>query len=132
MSFIEEYRADVLELTNKYLDKILGEIYSIYGFEKLFICNSYEGEGISFTQVAFSEDDEMITGDADTQTLFNDFISCAREVEIDDSDRDGIAVTLEMLMYNSFGFDWIITAEEVEEGTISYTVHVLESKNLDL
>lgn len=131
MSFIEEYRADVVELTNKYLDKILGEIYSVYGFEKLFIINTYEGEGISYTQIAFSDEDEMITGDAETQSLFNDFMSCAREIEIDDSDREGIAVTLEMLMYNSFGFDWIITAQEVEEGSISYTVHVLESKDLD-
>lgn len=30
MTLIEEYRSDVLELTTEYLDKLIGEIYSIY------------------------------------------------------------------------------------------------------
>ena len=34
MSIIEAYREDVLDLTTKYLDEIIGEIYSIYGFSK--------------------------------------------------------------------------------------------------
>ena len=60
MTLIEEYRSDVLELTTEYLDKLIGEIYSIYGFRRMFVVNEYEGEGISNTQLAFSEEDGII------------------------------------------------------------------------
>lgn len=131
MSLIEEYRSDVLELTTEYLDKLIGEIYSIYGFRRMFIVNEYEGEGISNTQLAFSEEDGIILTGVPLQ-IYTDLMVDSDPVEMDESDRDGICVTFEMLMYNTYGFDWVISAEEKESRDgVRYTVHVLDSDNLD-
>lgn len=131
MSLIEEYRSDVLELTTEYLDKLIGEIYSIYGFRRMIVVNEYEGEGISNTQLAFSEEDEIILTGVPLQ-IYTDLMNDSVPVEMDERDRDGICVTFEMLMYNTYGFDWVISVEEKESRDgVRYTVHVLDSDNLD-
>lgn len=131
MSLIEEYRSDVLELTTEYLDKLIGEIYSIYGFRCMIVVNEYEGEGISNTQLAFSEEDEIILTGVPLQ-IYTDLMNDSVPVEMDERDRDGICVTFEMLMYNTYGFDWVISVEEKESRDgVLYTVHVLDSDNLD-
>lgn len=131
MSLIEEYRSDVLELTTEYLDKLIGEIYSIYGFRRMFVVNEYEGEGISNTQLAFSKEDGIILSGVPLQ-IYTDLMNDSGPVEMDERDRDGICVTFEMLMYNTYGFDWVISVEEKESRDgVLYTVHVLDSDNLD-
>lgn len=135
MDMIERYRTEIVGVTNKYLDELIKEIYTSFGFTKMFVHNFYEGEGISVTTVAFHKDDEIYLFD-DLKKVFADYMEDSTHVDIDESEKDDIAVLFEMLMYNSYGFDWYITAEYIpideENGNVIYSVHVLESENLDL
>lgn len=130
MNKVEQYYIDVKELTHQYLDELIKDLYEAFGFSKAFITNEYEGEGISVTQIAMSEIDAMYLPFDQTQ-LCNSYMQGSRDVEITEQEKEEICITFEQLMYNSYGFDWNILIEETTGG-VKYTIHELDSKNLDL
>lgn len=129
MNLIDQYRDEIVSVTHNYLDKLITDIYEVVGFNKMFVYNTYEGEGISCTSIAFSPEDEIYLG-VELLPVFNEHMLNAIPVDIDEQDIENMSVAFEMLMYNSYGFDWYIAVELVDE-KLKYSVHVLESENLD-
>lgn len=130
MNKVEQYYIDVKDLTHTYLDELIKDLYEAFGFSQAFITNEYEGEGISVTQIAMSENDAMYLS-FDQSQLCNSHMQGSRDVEITEQEKEDIGITFEQLMYNSYGFDWNILIEETTGG-VKYTIYELDSKNFDL
>lgn len=103
----DQYYDALKENTRNHLVKVLDAIITKHPFEKLYMYCEYEGEGITVSDLATSKNaDVRIWSDQYVNSFRDFFEDCNEDVDIHECDSETIRITIEQIMFDSYGFEF--------------------------
>lgn len=111
---IYQSRSDVGTIIHETLQKLVSILNKHHNFERLFIYNEYEGQGISANQVSVGKNYEIIASDY-VENKFNKFMNGITYTGEEIENIEEFAVPFEETVQLLYGYDYIITAKKIDD-----------------
>lgn len=121
------YREEVSDITQVYLHKLCESINKKVPFNQMFVGSIFDGEYV-YSNLSFGAN-QNIWLEGEWEVYYNKFMQLKSHDVLGEDVRRELAIEFENIMFNTYGTDWVILVDNLDDG-FKIEIHHLENDNL--